>query len=161
MDRIYAPWRSRYFTMEKEEGCLFCNIQNEKDGRTAGILKREKHWFVILNLFPYTNGHIMVVARRHIGEIGEINEEEGRELVPLLALSEKAIREGYGPDAMNIGVNLGASAGAGVVGHLHFHLVPRWNGDTNFMTVVSETRVVSEDLDKSFEKLAPYFSDQG
>ncbi len=146
--------------MEKEEGCLFCNIQNEKDDRTAGILKREKHWFVILNLFPYTNGHIMVVARRHIGKVGEIAQEEGRELVPLLALAEKAIREGYRPDAMNIGVNLGASAGAGIVGHLHFHLVPRWNGDTNFMTVVSQTRVVSEDLGQSFEKLVPYFSDQ-
>lgn len=87
-------------------------------------------------------------------------KRKGRELLPLLAQSEKAIREGYGPDAMNIGVNLGASAGAGVVGHLHFHMVPRWNGDTNFMTVVSETRVVSEDLDQSFKKLSPYFSDQ-
>ena len=145
--------------MEREEGCLFCNIQNEEEDRTVGMLKRGKHWFVILNLFPYTNGHIMVVARRHIGEIGEISEEEGTELIPLLAESERAIRKGYGPDAMNIGVNIGAPAGAGVVGHLHFHLVPRWNGDTNFMTAVSETRVVSEDLDESFKRLSPYFSD--
>ncbi|MBN2072118.1 MAG: HIT domain-containing protein [Candidatus Krumholzibacteriota bacterium] len=159
MDSIYAPWRSRYFTMEKQDGCLLCDIQKEKDDAKAGILKRGKNWFVLINLFPYTSGHIMVVACRHIGKVSDITEEEGKDLVAFLSLGEKAINAVYRPDAMNIGVNLGSSAGAGIVGHLHFHLVPRWNGDTNFMTAISGTRVVSEDPEESFKKLISFFSE--
>lgn len=157
MDRIYAPWRSTYFTMEKQEGCLFCTVQKENDDETVGILKRGKHWFVLLNMFPYTNGHVMVVAGRHIERIGEMNTEGGAELVEMLALCEKAIDEAYHPDGLNIGVNRGSCAGAGVVGHLHFHLCPRWCGDTNFMTALAEARVVSENLADSFQRLAPHF----
>lgn len=143
--------------MEQKEGCLFCSLQNDEDDRKVGILYRGEHWFIIMNLFPYTNGHIMVVASRHIDGISQIKEEEGKELIELLALSEKAIDSAYNPDALNIGVNRGVSAGAGVVGHLHFHLVPRWNGDTNFMTALAETRVVSEDIGDSYDRLAPFF----
>lgn len=157
MDRIYAPWRSTYFTMEKGEGCLFCTIQGEPDDETVGILKRGKNWFVLLNMFPYTNGHVMVVAVRHIERIGEVSAEEGTELVEMLTLCERAIDEAYHPDGLNIGVNRGSSAGAGVVGHLHFHLCPRWSGDTNFMTALSETRVVSEDLTATYRRLASHF----
>lgn len=159
MDRIYAPWRSAYFTMEKGEGCLFCTIQKESDDETVGILKRGGHWFALLNMFPYTNGHVMVVAVRHIEKVGEMSGEEAVELVEMLSRCETAIDEAYHPDGMNIGVNRGSCAGAGVVGHLHFHLCPRWCGDTNYMTALSETRVVSENLADSYRKLAPYFRD--
>ena len=136
---------------------MLCEIQKDDNDEQVGILKRGTHWFVILNLFPYTNGHIMIVAVRHIERFDEITEEEGKELVTFLAGSEKAVGEAYHPDGMNIGVNMGATAGAGIVGHLHFHLCPRWRGDTNFMTALAETRVVSEDLTDSYRKLFPYF----
>ena len=159
MDRIYAPWRSKYFTMPKEGGCLFCDIQREPDDAAVGILKRGKHWFVILNMFPYTNGHIMIVTNRHIERFGDVMPEEGEELVRFLVMCEKAVDEAYRPEGLNIGVNRGTSAGAGIVGHLHFHLCPRWKGDTNFMTALAETRVVSEELEESYTKLAPFFEE--
>lgn len=143
--------------MEKNDGCLFCEIRKEEKDGEVGILYRGDHWFVIINLFPYTNGHVMVVANRHIEKLSEIRQEEGPELIELLGRSENALDEEYHPDAMNIGVNRGASAGAGIVGHLHFHIVPRWNGDTNFMTSVAETRVVSEEIGASYERLRRYF----
>jgi len=159
MDRVYAPWRSRYFTMDREEGCLFCRVTSEKDDALVGILHRGEHWYVILNTFPYTNGHLMVVANRHAGNIADITPDEGAELIELLARCEKALDRAYRPDGMNIGVNRGSSGGAGIVGHLHFHIVPRWSGDTNFMTSLAETRVVSEDLEESYRKLKPCFDE--
>lgn len=159
MDRIYAPWRSKYFTMERGEGCLFCDLQKETNNETVGILKRGRYWYVVLNLFPYTNGHVMVVSKRHIERLGEVTDEEGAELVAMLALCERAIDEGYRPDGLNVGVNRGSCAGAGVTGHLHFHICPRWCGDTNFMTALSETRIVSENLEDSFRRLAPFFEE--
>ena len=143
--------------MEKGDGCLFCEIQKEEDDALVGMLARGEHWFVILNTFPYTNGHLMIVANRHIGNLGDITPEEGVELVKYLALCEKAIEVAYSPDGMNIGVNKGVSGGAGIVGHIHFHMVPRWTGDTNFMTALAETRVVSEELEGSWKRLRPYF----
>ena len=143
--------------MDKPDGCLFCEVQKEEDEAKVGILHRGRYWFVIINLFPYTNGHIMVVANRHIGMISDITKDEGAELVELLKAGERALDSAYAPDAMNVGVNRGAEAGAGVVGHIHFHIVPRWNGDTNFMTSVSETRVVSEEIGQSYAKLRPFF----
>lgn len=157
MDRIYAPWRSRYFTLEKGDGCLFCSVRRETDDAGVGILHRGRHWFVILNAFPYTSGHIMIASNRHIAALGELTEKEGAELVGLLARCERALEAAYVPDGMNWGVNRGASAGAGVVGHLHVHFVPRWAGDTNFMTALAETRVVSESVADSFARLSPYF----
>jgi ATP adenylyltransferase len=157
MDRIYAPWRSKYFTMERSGDCLFCEIQGVSGEERSLVLKRGRHWFVILNLFPYTNGHIMIVANRHIERLSDITGEEGEELVGLFSLCERALQEAYHPEGLNVGANLGASAGAGVVGHLHFHLCPRWTGDTNFMTTLSETRVMSESLEESRKKLVPYF----
>jgi ATP adenylyltransferase len=161
MDRIYAPWRSAYFAMGKSDSCLFCSIQRERDDARVGLLARGDHWYVILNMFPYTGGHIMIVAKRHIGCLGDITEPEGAELIAMLRRSEKALREAYSPEGMNVGINLGAAAGAGVAGHLHVHLCPRWTGDTNFMTALAETRVVSEALEESFRKLAPHFRQGG
>lgn len=147
--------------MLKEDGCLFCNIQKDDNDEAVGILKRGKHWYVILNMFPYTSGHIMIVAVRHIERIGDMTGEEGEELIEMLALSERAIDKAYSPEGLNVGINQGPCAGAGVVGHLHMHLCPRWCGDTNFMTSIAETRVVSEDLEKSYRSLAPFFNNGG
>jgi ATP adenylyltransferase len=157
MERVYAPWRSKYFTLPKDGGCLFCEIQRETDDERVGILSRGKHWFVILNMFPYTSGHVMIIAARHVERMSDLREEEGTELFQYLARCERALDEAYGPDGMNIGVNRGASAGAGVVGHLHVHVCPRWQGDTNFMTAIAETRIVSEELDESYRRLKKYF----
>jgi len=157
MDRIYAPWRSKYFSMPKDGACLFCSIRDEEHGERLGVLLRGSHWFVILNMFPYTSGHLMIVASRHIERFSDLTEEEGRELSVLLARSEAALEKAYHPDGINVGVNIGSSAGAGIVGHLHVHVCPRWRGDTNFMTAIAETRVVSEALEQSYEKLAPHF----
>jgi ATP adenylyltransferase len=157
MDRIYAPWRSKYFSMPHDGACLFCAIQQEEHGERLGVLQRGAHWFVILNMFPYASGHLMIVAVRHVETLRALTEEEGRELVTLLARCEAALEKAYHPDGINVGVNIGSSAGAGIVGHLHVHLCPRWHGDTNFMTAIAETRVVSEELEQSYEKLAPHF----
>lgn len=157
MDRIYAPWRSKYFSIDKGSKCLFCEIQRAENDRDVGILKRGKHWFVILNSYPYTSGHVMVVANRHIDALSEIGAQEGAELIEFLRLCERAIEQAYKPDGFNIGANRGSSAGAGIVGHLHFHIVPRWNGDTNFMTSVAESRVVAESLEDSYSKLSSFF----
>jgi len=143
--------------MPAEEGCLFCNIQNEEDDRKAGILSRGEHWYIILNTFPYTNGHIMVVSNRHIKNFAGVEEEETRELFEMLKRAEVAVSDTYNPDGINVGVNLGKAAGAGIIDHLHFHVVPRWIGDTNFMTALAETRVVSEELEKSYRNLEPFF----
>ena len=146
--------------MPKDKGCLFCDIQNEDDDR-VGILKRGRNWFVILNMFPYTSGHVMIVAARHIERITEMTDEEIKEFGELLVLCERAVDEAYHPEGMNIGMNRGSCAGAGIVGHLHFHLCPRWEGDSNFMTAIAETRVVSEELEESYRRLKPHFSDSG
>ena len=158
MDKVYAPWRSEYFTKPKGSGCLFCNVQNEKEDARVGILERGQHWFIILNTFPYTSGHIMVVANRHIDTLGEINEDEGVELIRMIAKAEHAIDSVYNPDGLNVGVNRGSAAGAGITGHLHFHIVPRWVGDTNFMTSIAETRVISEELNSSYTNLKSFFN---
>jgi ATP adenylyltransferase len=147
--------------MPKKGGCLFCEIQKEGNDAQMGVLERGARWFVILNMFPYANGHLMVVANRHIERVGEISPDEARELVPLLARCETAIREAYRPDGMNIGINVGQGAGAGIAGHLHVHLCPRWIGDTNFMTALDGTRVVSEALEESYRRLAPHFGKEG
>jgi ATP adenylyltransferase len=145
--------------MEKDEGCLFCEILKEESDEVVGILARGTHWYVLLNMFPYTNGHVMVVSIRHIERISEVGGNEAIELVEMLSRCEKAVDAAYNPDGINIGVNRGSCAGAGVVGHLHFHLCPRWCGDTNFMTALAETRVVSEDIEESYRRLAPHFNE--
>jgi ATP adenylyltransferase len=147
--------------MPKNGGCLFCDIQKEEDDDRAGILKRGRNWFVILNMFPYTSGHVMIVAARHIERLTEMTGDEVAELGELLVLCEQAVDEAYNPDGMNIGMNRGGSAGAGIVGHLHFHLCPRWEGDSNFMTAIAETRVVSEELEETYTRLKPHFNREG
>jgi ATP adenylyltransferase len=136
-----------------KDECLFCRIGREDDDEKNFVLERGRRWYTIINRYPYTTGHVMVVCNRHVEGLSDLDGEESAELPELLARCERAIRAAYGPDGINLGANLGRSAGAGVVGHIHVHLVPRWHGDTNFMTAVGDTRVVSEDLRESWQRL--------
>jgi ATP adenylyltransferase len=153
MDRLYAPWRAEYFVNEQPSGCLFCEFASCQDDRANFILARGAHWFVVINRYPYSTGHVMVVCNRHVEKVSDFREEESAELVAWLGRCERAVGKAYEPDGVNLGANLGRSAGAGIVGHFHMHLVPRWHGDTNFMSSIGETRVVSEDLNDTYEKL--------
>ena len=138
------------------EGCIFCDAV-ERDPVSALVLHRGLTCFVILNKFPYNNGHLMVVPVRHVGTLAEIHDDELGELAALTRTAEMALAQAYNPHGFNVGINVGRAAGAGAVGHLHVHLVPRWNGDTNFMTVAAETRVVPEAPGASAARLKPIF----
>lgn len=154
MGRLYAPWRSSYLMGEPVQGCLFCNFAADpSQDRANFVLERGTAFFIVINRYPYTTGHVMVVCMRHVEKVSDLTEREGSEMVHLLAKCEGALSRAYGPDGINVGANLGRSAGAGIVGHLHMHMVPRWHGDTNFMASVGETRVVSEDLNDTYDRL--------
>lgn len=160
MDIIWAPWRMEYIKQnKKDKGCFLCRVIKSKNDRKNFILYRGKNVFVILNIFPYNNGHIMVVPNRHTGAIEEIKEEEEKEIFLLLKASVKILKEVLNPAGFNIGINLGEVAGAGVAGHIHFHIVPRWKGDTNFMPVISNTKVISQSLNELYGLLYPEFEE--
>jgi ATP adenylyltransferase len=137
-----------------DDGCVFCALKGRNDDL---VVYRGTLCYVILNLYPYNNGHVMVVPNRHIAELSATTADERSELMALMRWSELALGEAYRPDGINVGINLGRTAGAGVLEHLHVHLVPRWSGDTNFMGVVAETRVLPEDLAHSAARLRPVF----
>ena len=137
------------------QSCIFCDLS--APGRADLVLFRGRVSFVILNLYPYTNGHLMVVPARHIANLALLTADEQAELMRLVRHAEIALTDAYKPHGLNVGINLGRSAGAGVLDHLHVHVVPRWNGDTNFMTVVGDARVLPEDLATSAKKLRPIF----
>ena len=158
MERLYSPWRLAYVTAasgEASSGCVFCDALDRNDPL---ILYRGPHCFVILNLYPYNNGHLMVVPLRHIARLADARPEELSELMALTRTAEMALAEAYAPHGLNMGLNLGKPAGAGVLDHLHMHVVPRWNGDTNFMSIVGETRVLPEELPVTVERLRPLFA---
>ena len=138
-----------------DNGCVFCHISDP--GRDELVLIRGRACFVVLNLYPYNNGHLMVVPNRHVGSLASTTADEQAELMRLTRHAEIAVNETYAPQGINIGINLGRPAGAGVLDHLHIHLVPRWNGDTNFMTVVGNVRVLPEELAVTATKLRPIF----
>jgi len=157
MDILWAPWRMEYILRAKEgedEPCIFCSRIKQKFDKKNLILHRSQKAFIMMNRFPYNNGHLMVVPNRHIGNLLVLNSEEKSDIFSLIQLSIKALNLIMVPHGFNIGMNLGQVAGAGIENHFHFHIVPRWNGDTNYMPVISNTKVVSEALDKSYEKLA-------
>jgi ATP adenylyltransferase len=157
LDRLYSPWRLKYVTAASGEpsgACIFCAALERDD---ALIVHRGVHTFVILNLFPYNNGHLMVVPNRHIGRLAAATDEELAELMRLTRTAEIAISSAYAPHGLNMGLNLGKSAGAGVLDHLHMHVVPRWEGDTNFMSVVGETRVLPEEIPTTATRLRAEF----
>lgn len=156
--RIWAPWRSAFILNKKEKGCVFCNRYRARDSFRNLIVYRGKTAFVILNKFPYNAGHAMVVPNRHLGQLERLNTAESTELFELTRMSVKAIKRALKPDSLNLGMNLGRSAGAGVPGHLHMHIVPRWNGDTNFMPVIGKTHVVSIPLEIVYDKIKAEFA---
>lgn len=156
MDHLWSPWRYRYVT--KEDGpkadCIFCaKAQANQDSENL-ILFRGEACYGLLNLYPYTNGHMMIAPFRHVSRIEDLPEQEWIELMRYGRLAERNIRSVYKCDGLNLGFNIGAVAGAGIAGHIHLHVLPRWNGDANFMTVVGETRVHPEDLQESWRKLS-------
>src|SRR5205823_14020161 len=138
-------------------GCLFCELAAKGDDQAALILHRSSHGFVLMNAYPYNPGHVMVAPYRHTGELQLLNDEELLDCSHLLQRSVRALTEAMEPHGFNVGMNLGKVAGAGVPGHLHWHVVPRWNGDTNFMPVIGHTRVLPESLDDTYKKLKPRF----
>ena len=158
MDRLWSPWRLQYVTTTGvPHGCVFCEaLAAEKTA--ALVVHRGRGCYVILNLFPYNSGHLMVVPNRHIGTLAAASHDERCEMMDLTRMAEEALTEAYRPQGLNVGMNLGRSAGAGIVDHIHVHVVPRWNGDTNFMTVVGETRVLPEELDQTVARLRPIFA---
>ncbi len=155
MDRLCTPWRFAYVTGEKkEEGCVFCN-RLECDEKEHYILHRGQYWFLLMNLYPYNSGHMLLVLNRHQPMLGKCTTAELAEMGQLLSLMEATLTEAFQPDGINCGYNGGSSAGAGIPEHLHVHMLPRWNGDTNFMSTIGETRIMPQTLDQSYERLAP------
>jgi ATP adenylyltransferase len=158
MDRLWSPWRLDYVTKSdaNETRCVFCDAPVRPVADDL-VVCRGHACYVVLNLYPYNNGHLMVVPFRHVASLAALTGAEMDEVGRLVQRCETALAEAYRPHGFNVGVNLGKSAGAGVLDHVHLHIVPRWNGDSNFMTVVGETRVLPEDLRASAERLRPIF----
>jgi ATP adenylyltransferase len=156
---LWAPWRLAYVTTANEQkGCIFCEKPREGRDRENYIVARFPRTFVILNAFPYNNGHLMVVPYRHVPSLTELRDEELAELMKVTQIAEQVLREAFQPQGFNIGLNLGRCAGAGIEEHLHIHIVPRWHGDTNFMPVIAETKVLPELLQQTYERLQPLFA---
>ena len=156
MDHLWSPWRLEYVISNKPEGCVFCHAP-DRSSPDPLIVFHAQLSYVILNLYPYNNGHLMVVPFRHQSTLAGLTRDEMNEVGALTQLSERVLREAYKLEGINVGVNLGAPAGAGIEEHVHLHLVPRWNGDTNFMTVVGQTRVLPEDIRDTARRLRPIF----
>jgi len=154
MDVMFAPWRMEYLLGGKGEGCVFCKCSVRCD---EFIVFEGKTCFVMLNRFPYVNGHLMIIPQRHLGDIEELTSEERMEMMNLLDTSVKVLREAVQPQGFNVGMNLGKAAGAGIEEHVHLHVMPRWEGDTNFISVVGNVRIIPEDLATTTAKLAPLF----
>jgi ATP adenylyltransferase len=157
MDYLWTPWRYAYITAAakydgKPEGCIFCELPKLSDS-DAKIVYRGAHCYVILNSFPYTSGHVMVVPFAHMDELQKLPEAAAREMMSLSQKMEGVLHKVYSPDGINVGMNIGRAAGAGVAGHIHMHVLPRWVGDTNFMTVTGESRVLPESLDVTYERV--------
>ena len=159
MERIWSPWRLQYVSKAGDDtpACVFCAAQQGGDNGRL-VVHQGQAAFVILNKFPYNSGHVMIVPRRHIATLGSASPAERAEMMELTELTERAMTEVYRPQGLNVGMNLGRAAGAGIVDHMHIHVVPRWNGDTNFFTVVGEVRVMPEDLEQAAERLRPVFA---
>jgi ATP adenylyltransferase len=157
MERLWSPWRNAYVTRKNDDSaCPFCDALTAAAGR-ALIVDEGPTCFVILNLYPYNSGHQMVVTRRHVGTLAALDAAELTEMAAATRRAEIALTEAYDPQGINLGMNLGRPAGAGVLDHLHVHLVPRWTGDTNFMSVVGNVRVLPEELPRTAERLRPIF----
>jgi ATP adenylyltransferase len=157
MNHIWSPWRMEYIESHKEEGCVFCSAQKMEDSAENLIAFRGDRAYVILNRYPYTSGHLMVVPFDHKPNLEELDPQTRAEMMELTTRCMTALRKIYHPEAFNMGANIGESAGAGVKSHVHIHIVPRWGGDTNFITVVGEVRVLPESLERTYERVRSAF----
>jgi ATP adenylyltransferase len=153
LKRIWAPWRMRYIESSKGQGCALCQALQADDDKGKFILHRGERAFIILNTFPYTNGHMMIVPYAHIGDLVQVDRETLADMMFLTQKALRALREAMGPDGFNVGLNVGEAAGAGIQDHVHIHVVPRWFNDTNFMPVLADVRVIPESLPDTYEKL--------
>lgn len=155
MDRLWAPWRAQYITQagDPDPGCIFCQKLNDTHDEENLVLTRTDRCLVLMNLYPYNNGHLLVAPQRHVGELEAMNGDELRELMEVTRWMVRVLRRAMRPHGFNIGINVGRVAGAGIPGHLHIHIVPRWDGDTNFMPVLGEAKVISEDLAQTYRKI--------
>jgi ATP adenylyltransferase len=156
MERLWAPWRMEYIDSARDEepkGCLFCEAPKEGDDEKALIVARSEQSFAILNKYPYNSGHLMVAPFRHVGDLEGLEDDEALDMQRLLQRSIKALKQAMQPDGFNLGMNLGRVAGAGVPDHLHWHVVPRWNGDTNFMPVIANLKILPERLASSYSRV--------
>lgn len=154
MQHIWAPWRLQYIqSVGKEEGCFFCHHLKSKQDKKNLVLFRTKHSFCVLNLFPYSNGHLMVAPRKHTGTLDTLTEKELADILITTRLGKRILKKALNADGFNIGMNIGRVAGAGVEHHVHLHIVPRWHGDTNYMPVIAGTKVIPEAIEKTYEKL--------
>ena len=163
LDRLWSPWRSEYISSSgapnpQFEGCVFCHFKNHPEqDETNFVIHRAEHNLVVLNLYPYVSGHLLVVPYEHLGELDAASKEITDELMDLTKHCQTVFRQAYKPSGFNIGMNLGHAAGAGIADHIHLHILPRWVGDTNFMTTVGNTRVLPEDLATTYRKLRDKF----
>ncbi len=157
MEKIWAPWRIKYVSGRKSPGCLFCNKHKAGNDRKNHVVYRGKKVFLIMNIYPYNNGHLMIAPYKHTGDIRKLTSGEFIEIMDILKKTIDALKKILKPQGFNVGFNIGKVSGAGVAGHVHMHVVPRWTGDTNFMPVIGNTKVVSQSLDSLYSELKKYF----
>jgi ATP adenylyltransferase len=162
LERLWSPWRGKYIASgvdSQADGCILCRIAaNPNQDAENFVIHRGEHAFVVLNLYPYITGHLMVVPYQHTSELDSLAKEISDEMMDLAKRSQTALREVYSPSGFNMGINLGSAAGAGIADHVHIHLLPRWTGDTNFMTVVGDVRVLPEEIAQTAARLRPAFA---
>jgi ATP adenylyltransferase len=154
MDHLWSPWRYRYVsTASPNNACIFCRMLADQNDEANYIVLRAEHNFLLLNLYPYTSGHLLIAPYQHVATLAEADPRACREMMELTVRAEKALHSLYNPGGINLGMNLGECAGAGVAGHIHMHVLPRWAGDASFMSTVGETRVLPEELDTTYRRL--------
>ena len=157
MKRMWSPWRMQYIRGDRPQGCVFCERQHQEDDEKDLVLFRGEHCYVMMNRYPYNNGHLMVIPYQHVDNPVKLSNAALTELMTEVNLCIEVLQVAMSPDGYNVGMNLGAAAGAGIKDHLHMHVVPRWTGDTNFMSVFGETRIIVEALEQSYQALRPLF----
>jgi len=154
---LWAPWRVAYIGGPRSEGCLLCDLARENKDRESLILHRGPRTYVVMNRYPYNNGHLMIVPYRHCADLGQVSTEDSLELMHESQRATRILHRVFGAEGFNVGMNLGKAAGAGIAEHVHIHVVPRWVGDTNFMPVLADTKVMPDYLEATYEKLLPFF----
>lgn len=160
MKRLWSPWRIKYILSPKPKNCVLCEKMSDHRDRENYILYRSSRGYIMLNPYPYNNGHLMVVPLKHVPSLEQLGQEELLDLMNLTVKGIEALRKALKPEGFNIGINIGKAAGAGIVDHVHIHIVPRWEGDTNFMAVMAETKVIPELLDQTYDRLIEHFKEK-